>query len=137
MIENTFKKSLSVAVITDLLDFLFHFFFTYPPESLTYFVIKFLLAFFVAEGMFSLHFYIQRKEKRKYIIPLTGLVFSTLMSIYYRAWEWGEAKVPFGSRAPDILGVSRESLFFPLVWWLGHAAFFVVGVMIVNKLMKK
>jgi len=137
MIENIFKKSLIVAVITILLDFLFHFFLTHPMESLTYFVIKFLLAFFVATGMFSLHFYINKKEKRKFIIPITGLIFSTLMSVYYRAWELGEAHVLFGSRAPDILGIYRESILFPAMWWLGHASFFVIGVIIVNKLVKK
>ena len=137
MTENLFKKSLIVAVITILLDFLFHFFFTHPMESLTYFVIKFLLAFFVATGMFCLHLYINKKEKRKFIIAVLGLVFSTLMSIYYRAWELGEAHVPFGSRAPDIIGIYRESLLFPSVWWLGHALFFVLGVIVTNKLVKE
>ena len=135
--ETVFKKSLLVAFITFLLDFLFHYFLTNPMESLTYFVIKFLLAFFVATGMFSLRFYLKRKDKRKLIIPISGLIFSTLMSIYYRAWELGEAKVPFGSRAPDLLGIARETFWFPLSWWLGHALFFMVGVMVANKLIKK
>ena len=137
MIENIFKKSLIAAVITVFLDFLFHISFTYPMESLTYFVIKFLLVFFVSTGMFSLHVYIKNKNKRKIIIPITGLVFSTLMSLYYRAWELGEAHVPFGSRAPDILGISRGSLLFSTVWWIGHASFFIVGVIAANKLIKK
>lgn len=131
---NVFKKSLIVAAVTIILDFLFHFFLTNPMESLTYFVIKFLLAFFVAVGMFSLNIY--SKKKRKFIIPVAGLIFSTLMSIYYRAWELGEAHVPFGSRAPDILGIYRENIFFPLIWWLGHAFFFVIGVIITVKLIK-
>lgn len=138
MIENIFKKSLIVAVVTILLDFLFHFFLTNPMESLTYFVIKFLLAFFVATAMFSLHIYTRHNKRRKIIILLlTGLIFSTLMSIYYRAWELGEAHVPFGSRAPDIIGVLRESLFFPLIWWLGHALFFVIGVIVANKFVEQ
>jgi len=45
------------------------------------------------------------------------------MSIYYREWELGEAYVPFGSRAPDILGIARESIIFSLLWWIRHAAF--------------
>lgn len=143
MIQPIFKKALIVAVITFLLDFLFHYFLTNPLESLTYFVIKFLLSFFVATGWFS--FYTEKKSKRSLhkifnkdnlIISLTGLIFSTLMSIYYRAWELGEAGVPFGSRAPDILGLSRESIFFALAWWLGHALFFMVGVIIANQLIK-
>lgn len=132
-----FKKSLITASITLLLDFLFHFFLTHPMESLTYFVIKFLLAFFVAAGMFSLHLYINRKEKRRFIIPITGLIFSTLMSTYYRAWELGEAHVPFGSRAPDILGISRGTILFSTLWWIGHASFFIIGIIIANKLTKK
>jgi len=137
MINAIFKKALIIAIITDSSDFLFHLFLTHPMESLTYFVIKFLLAFFVAVGMFSLHIYTKKKDKRKVIIVVSGLVFSTLMSIYYRAWEFGEAHVPFGSRAPDILGISRTSLLFPAIWWLGHASFFILGVVIANKLIKK
>ncbi|HLD73089.1 MAG TPA: hypothetical protein VJA23_05910 [Candidatus Nanoarchaeia archaeon] len=138
-----FKRSLIVAVITFLLDFLFHYFLTNPLESLTYFVIKFLLSFFVAAGLFS--FYPLWKKSRSsskifnqnnFILLLTGLIFSTLMSVYYRAWELGEAGVPFGSRAPDILSLSRESILFALAWWLGHALFFVVGVIIANRLIK-
>lgn len=137
MIDNMFKKSLVVAIITVVLDFTFHFFLTNPMESLTYFVIKFLLAFFVATAMFSLHLYIKKKNKRKFIIPVAGLIFSALMSTYYRAWELGEAHVPFGSRAPDIMGILRESLLFPTVWWLGHALFFVVGIIVANRLIKE
>ena len=150
--NSIFKKSLIVAIITDLLDFIFHFFLTNPIESLTYFVIKFLLAFFVATAMFSSNIFIiagnrvsqnHKKakiflmEKRKLMIPITGLIFSTLMSIYYRAWELGEARVPFGSRAPDIIGISRESILFGTVWWLGHALFFVIGVLIAIRLIKE
>ena len=137
MMESVFKKSLVTAVITVSLDFLFHVFLTHPMETLTYFVIKFLLAFFVAAGMFSLHLYIQKKERRKAIVPVTGLIFSTLMSTYYRAWELGEAHVPFSSRAPDILGISRESILFSAAWWLGHALFFAAGAVVAEKWMKK
>jgi len=136
MINNLFKKSVIVAVITVFIDFLFHLFLTNPMESLTYFVIKFLLAFFVATSMFSLSIYIKKKNKTV-IILITGLVFSTLMSTYYRAWELWESYVPFGSRAPNILGISRESIFFSLVWWLGHAFFFIIGAILANKLIKQ
>mgnify|MGYP001594303663 CR=1 FL=1 len=137
MMESVFRKSLVTAVITVSLDFLFHVFLTHPMETLTYFVIKFLLAFFVATGLFSWHLYTQKKEKRRVIVPVTGLIFSTLMSAYYRAWEWGEAHVPFSSRAPDILGIPRESLLFAAAWWLGHALFFAAGAMAAEKLVKK
>ena len=137
MFNSLFKKALVVAVITDLIDFLFHLFLTNPMESLTYFVIKFLLAFFVAAGMFSSVIFVKKLKKRKLIVVITGLIFSTLMSIYYRAWELGEAHVPFGSRAPDILGISRESLIlFSGTWWLGHALFFTIGVLVALKIIK-
>jgi len=136
MIGYLFKKSFIVAAVTVFLDFLFHLFLTHPMESLTYFVIKFLLAFFVVTGMFSLDIY-TKKVKRKFIILISGFVFSTLMSVYYRAWELGEAYVPFGSRAPDILGISRESILFALVWWLGHSLFFIAGVIVATKLVKR
>jgi len=50
------------------------------------------------------------------------------MSAYYRFWEFGEAHVPFGSRAPDITGIARDNLFlFSGAWWIGHALFFIAG----------
>src|SRR3989338_7847277 len=138
MFNSLFKKALVVAVITNLIDFIFHFFLTNPMESLTYFVIKFLLAFFVAAGMFSSVIFEKKLKQRKLIVVITGLIFSTLMSVYYRAWELGEAHVPFGSRAPDIIGISRESLIlFSGAWWLGHAFFFIIGVLVALKIVKE
>lgn len=134
MPNNIFLKSLIVAAVTFILDFLFHFFLTRPMETLTYFVIKFLLAFFAASAMFSLNIFYKNLRTRKWIIPAAGLIFSALMSVYYRAWELGEAYVPFGSRAPDIFGINRGTIFFSLVWWLGHALFFAVGAIISIKL---
>lgn len=135
--QKIFWRALMVALITDGVDFCFHYFFTNPMESLTYFVIKFLLAFFVAAGLFSLKIYLNHPNKRIYALPLAGLIFSALMSIYYRAWELGEANVPFGSRAPDIIGIARDNLLaFSGAWWLGHAAFFVIGALAASFLIK-
>lgn len=137
MQDTLFYKSLIVAVFTDLFDFLFHTLFTHPMESLTYFVIKFLLAFFVATFLFSLKPLVN-KTKNLGLVILIGLLFSTLMSIYYRAWELGEAHVPFGSRAPDIIGIERTNLLlFSGTWWLGHALFFVLGVLISITIIKE
>lgn len=131
MKENIFFRSLIVAVVTDGIDFIFHYFLTKPMESLTYFVIKFLLAFFVATALFSLNSWQAQIGKKWSMTVLFGLIFSTLMSTYYRAWELGEARVPFGSRAPDIIGIARDNLFlFSGTWWLGHASFFIVGVLV-------
>ncbi|MFA6992951.1 MAG: hypothetical protein WC269_06840, partial [Candidatus Gracilibacteria bacterium] len=74
-----FKKPLITALVTLVTDFLFHFFLTNPMETLTYFVVKFLLAFFVASALFNLY----NSKKKEITMPaaaLTGLIFSTLMS---------------------------------------------------------
>lgn len=133
----TFQKSLITATSVLLLDFAFHFFFTRPMETLTYFVLKFLFSFLVATYIFNSKSFNNRPEKRKIIIPIGGLVFSALVSIYYRAWELGEAGVPFGSRAPDIIGVSRFNFLFPVIWGLGHALFFIIGAVIAVKLIRE
>lgn len=133
--KDIFKKSLIVGLVTVSVDFLFHYFFTNPMESFTYFVIKFLLAFFVATGMFNWVYYQLNLGKRKIIVLISALIFSTLMSIYYRAWELIEAQAPFGARAPDIVGILRSDLLaFSGTWWLAHALFFAVGVLLVERL---
>ncbi|EKD66514.1 MAG: hypothetical protein ACD_49C00038G0048 [uncultured bacterium (gcode 4)] len=134
-----FKKSLVVAFITIFVDFLFHYFLTHPMESLTYFVIKFLLAYFISSAMFGSDIYKSKSEWHLWsTIFVVGLIFSTLMSIYYRSWELGEAWVPFGSRAPDIIGIARNNLLlFSGIWWLWHALFFATGVLIANLITKE
>ncbi len=136
--EKVFKQALLVAVVTFALDFTFHWLFTHPMETLTYFVIKFLLAFFVAVGLFSSKKFIEAVSSMRvavYII-ISSLIFSTLMSTYYRAWELGEAGVPFGSRAPDITGIARYTILFAVIWWLAHASFFAVGAKLATKIKK-
>ncbi|KKR48424.1 MAG: hypothetical protein UT86_C0005G0008 [Candidatus Magasanikbacteria bacterium GW2011_GWC2_40_17] len=133
-----FKKSLVVASTTIMIDFLFHYFLTHPMESLTYFVIKFLLAFFVASAILGSNIYKNKIDRRWLIIFITGLFFSALMSIYYRSWELGEAGVPFGSRAPNIIGIARTNLIlFSGTWWLGHTLFFIIGVWLSNLISNK
>jgi len=107
-------------------------------ETLTYFVLKSLIAFFVATALFSLDIFAKKTKQINYLIVLFGLISSTLMSVYYRVWELGEAYVPFGSRAPDIIGIDRHNLFlFSGTWWLGHALFFVLGALIAIKFVRK
>ena len=136
--KKIFKQAFLVAVITFALDFTFHVLFTNPMESLTYFVIKFLLSFFVAVGLFSLNKFVKTNDRQKKIIYIiiAALIFSTLMSTYYRAWELGEAGVPFGSRAPDIIGITRYTILFSAIWWLAHASFFTVGAGLAAKIKK-
>lgn len=128
MFQPLFKKSLITAAVTVAVDFTFHYFLTNPLESLTYFVIKFLLSFFIASAMFASHIYITRLEKRRITIPVSALMFSVLMSTYYRVWELFEAMAPWGSRAPDIIGIVRGTVLFIAVWGIAHASFFVIGV---------
>ncbi|HLC46166.1 MAG TPA: hypothetical protein VJI75_00330 [Candidatus Nanoarchaeia archaeon] len=133
-----FRKALLTAVITVLMDFLFHYFLTDPMESLTYFVIKFLLAFFIATALFSSAWAVRSAVLRWHHLAIASLIFSTLMSVYYRAWELLEAYAPFGSRAPDIIGISHDNLLlFSGVWWLGHAAFFAIGAIASTEILKK
>lgn len=136
MFTSETKKVLVVAIVAAAIDFAFHYFLTYPMETLTYFVVKFLLAFFIATFLFGFSFYVKSKGwKNIGIACVSALIFSTLMSLYYRAWELGEAQVPFGSRAPQIYGIARDNLvLFSGTWWLGHALFFVVGVFVANKI---
>jgi len=130
------KKALVVAVIAVAIDFAFHYFLTHPMETLTYFVVKFLLAFFVATFLFGFSSYIKSKGWKNFGIGFVfALIFSSLMSVYYRAWELGEAQVPFGSRAPEIYGIARDNLvLFSGTWWFGHATFFVIGVLVASKI---
>lgn len=135
--EKIFQKSLIVALVTFVLDFAFHFFLTHPMETLTYFFIKFLLSFFVAAALFSFRKFIDHPKYQIIIASVAGLIFSTLMSTYYRAWELGEAGVPFGSRAPDIIGIQRYTILFSAVWWIAHALFFFIGALVAMKLQKQ
>ncbi len=128
------KKSLVIAAVTVVIDYTFHYFLTNPMETLTYFVVKFMLSFIIASAMFGSYEYIVKPERRKFTIPISGLVFSTLMSTYYRAWELFEARVPFGSRAPNIIGLVRGTVLFVGAWWFAHASFFIIGVLVANRL---
>lgn len=133
--KRIFRQSFLVALVTFIIDFIFHYFFTNPMESPTYFVIKFLLSFFVATLLFSNKKFLEGGEKSVWYIIIYGLIFSTLMSTYYRAWELGEAGVPFGSRAPDIIGIARDNLLaFSGTWWIGHATFFAIGAKLATKI---
>lgn len=136
MFQRTFKKSFIVAAVTVALDFTFHYFLTNPLETLTYFIIKFLLSFFIASAMFASAAYIAQPEKRYITIPAFALLFSVLMSTYYRSWELFEALAPWGSRAPDIVGLLRGSVLFIAAWGLAHASFFVIGVLVANRFVR-
>ena len=132
-----FLKALIVAIVTIGIDFTFHLLLTHPMETVTYFTVKFLLAFLIATGLFSWKNFQIKKSNRKYYIPAAALIFSTLMATYYRAYELFQAYIPLGSEAPNIYGIDRSNLLlFSGTWWLGHALFFVIGTIIAIKIIK-
>lgn len=136
--NDIFKKALIVAIITVAIDFTFHLLLTHPMETVTYFVVKFLLAFLVATGLFSWKKFNLHKAKKKFYIPITALIFSTIMATYYRIYELGQAFIPLGSEAPDIYGINRANLIlFSGTWWLGHALFFAIATIIAIKIVKE
>ncbi len=136
--HKNFFRALIVGFTTVFIDFWFHFFLTKPMETFTYFVIKFLLAFFIATGLFDLNSFIKKHYKSIGTIIIAALIFSTLMSTYYRAWELFEAYAPLGSRAPNIYGIDRTNLLlFSGAWWIGHASFFVIGAFLAKRLIKE
>ncbi|MBI4975574.1 hypothetical protein HZC20_02755 [Candidatus Peregrinibacteria bacterium] len=156
MFNLTVRRAFTTAVATVGLDFIFHYFLTNPMETLTYFVVKFLLAFFVAAFLFGLKskeyfssgfmkfvgFIFGKKSSELRSVgvlwmSIVALAFSTLMSAYYRAWEIFEAYVPIGERAPDIFGIARENiLLFSAAWWVTHALFFFIGAIVSSKFIK-
>jgi len=132
-----FLKALIVAAVTVGIDFTFHLLMTHPMETVTYFTVKFLLAFLIATALFSWKGFQTKEANRKFYIPVTALIFSTLMASYYRAYELFQVYIPLGSEAPDIFGIDRHNLIlFSGTWWLGHALFFVIGVIVAIKLIK-
>jgi hypothetical protein len=135
--DKIFTRALIVAFITVAIDFIFHLLLTHPMETVTYFVIKFLLAFLIATALFSWKKFNQNKDHRLYYLPITALIFSTLMASYYRLFELGQAFIPLGSEAPNIYGIDRSNqILFSGTWWLSHALFFLIGAIIAIKLIK-
>lgn len=129
-VNSKIKAALIIAIITILLDFSFHKTLTEPMESFDYFTIKFLLAFFVAT------FFINwPKQNWKWVIIFASTT-SFLMSLYYRWWEFFVG-VSYGERAPDIIFLDRNNLIlFSGTWFLSHATFFVIGIIISKKIIR-
>jgi len=129
--EGNFKRSLIVVVITLFLDFLFHFYFTSPMESFTYFAAKALVVFVVAQLMFS-------KPLTFFNILKYDLIFVLMFGVYYRLTEvfsglYLLAVVPDISIGSFIV-TSQTPLFSGLVWGLAHGGFYFVGIWLSNKL---
>lgn len=136
-IPSKVRVSLIVATMTVALDWIFHKTLTNPMETFDYFTVKWLLAFFVATVFVNWH-------NNKTPLPMTSTrillifaaVFSFLMSLYYRWWEYF-SNVPLSSRAPDIIFLDRSNvILFAGTWFIAHALFFVIGVVVAKKIIK-
>ena len=130
--------ALVIAVVAVGLDLLFHIILTNPMETFDYFAVKTLLAFLVATLLLNWRVAAEdasNVHKRSLILWFSA-GFSFLMSVYYRWWEY-LSDVPFSVRAPDIIFLDRGNvIFFAGTWFLAHAVFFFVGILISRKLVK-
>jgi len=120
-----------IAAIAVGLDIFFHATLTTPMESFDYFAVKFLIGFSVtilfldwpsrSDGLPSAFF----RGFRQTLVP--AVVFTFLMSLYYRWWEFLSG-VPYGLRPPDIIFIDRSNPYiFALGWFLAHSVFYLIG----------
>ena len=131
------KASIVVATITVALDWTFHKTLTAPMETFDYFTVKWLLAFFVSTVSFN---WLKNEPGSLRGVRLTlvfAAVFSFLMSLYYRWWEYFSG-APYSARAPDIIFLDRANvILFAGTWFAAHALFFLVGVWVARKIVKE
>lgn len=129
-VNSKIKAALIIAIVTIVLDFAFHKTLTEPMESFDYFTVKFLLAFFVAT------FFINWPKQNWKSMIVFASTTAFLMSLYYRWWEFFVG-VSYGERAPDIIFLDRTNLIlFSGTWFLSHALFFVIGIIISKKIIR-
>ncbi len=139
---NYFPTKVRMASIIGLvavgLDLLFHITLTEPMETFDYFIVKALLGTLIAT--LFLNWRVSAEDTSN--INNRGLSlwasagFSFLMSLYYRWWEYFSG-VEFSVRAPNIIFVDRANvILFAGTWFLGHALFFFIGILIARKLIK-
>ena len=130
------KMALTIAVVSVGLDLLFHIALTEPMETFDYFAVKALLAFLVATLFLNWRVAAEDASniRKRSLILWFSAGFSFLMSLYYRWWEYVSG-VPFSVRAPDIIFLDRSNvLFFAGTWFLAHAIFFFIGILVARKL---
>jgi len=130
------RVSVIVATVTVALDWIFHKTLTNPMETFDYFTVKWLLAFFVVTVFVNWHNNMPSPITNNRLLLTFAAIFSFVMSLYYRWWEYF-SNVPLSSRAPDILFLDRTNvILFAGTWFIGHALFFVIGVLVARKLIK-
>ena len=130
------KASLIIATVTVALDWIFHKTLTNPMESFDYFTVKWFLAFFIGTVFINWRNDKSLPMSSNRLLLIFAAVFSFIMSLYYRWWEYF-SNVPFSSRAPDLIFLDRSNvILFAGTWFIGHALFFVIGVLVARKLIK-
>ena len=135
-IPSKVRISLIVATVTVALDWIFHKTLTNPMETFDYFTVKWLLAFFVVTVLVNWYNNESSPITNNRLLLIFAAIFSFLMSLYYRWWEYF-SNVPLSSRAPDIIFLDRTNvILFSGTWFVGHALFFVVGALVARKLIK-
>ena len=135
-ITSKVRISFIVATVTVALDWIFHRTLTNPMETFDYFTVKWLLAFFVITVFVNWSDNESSPIKNNRVLLIFAAVFSFLMSLYYRWWEYF-SNVPFSSRAPDIIFLDRSNIIlFAGTWFVAHALFFVVGVLIARNIIR-
>ena len=135
--------AVTVALIAVGLDVLFHATLTTPMESFDYFAVKVLIGFFVATIFLNwptsrttgkeINFF----GKNLWWTLIPAILFTFLMSLYYRWWEYLSG-VPYGIRPPDIVFIDRNNTFlFALSWFIAHSVFFLMGAVTARLFLKE
>ena len=124
------QKSLILASVALAIDFIFHYFYSSPMETLTYFLVKFVLVFLIGLWVF--------KKNTVTSLVIGTVVFVAIFAGYYRVWEFLYG-YSFGYRVPDIiLGgkvVSWEEMpsIVTLIWAIIHGTAFGIPAYFIHK----
>ncbi len=136
--EKIVMKAAIAGGILTLLDYLFHILYA-NPETLGYFVYKFILAagfaylFFTGKANF-----LKVREKSIEALAYYGAFFAVAHGFYYRLLDIYQGN-PFFARVGDIhlfgLDVSASNFIqISLAWLVVHGGFFIIAVMIADRI---
>lgn len=123
------KNSLILASVALAIDFIFHYFYSAPMETFTYFLVKFVLVFLIGLWVF--------KKDTTTSLVIGTVVFVSIFAGYYRAWEFLYG-YSFGYRVPDIILsgkiISWEEMpsVVTLIWAIIHGVAFALPAYIIG-----
>lgn len=123
------KKSAITGIVAITFDYIIHYSFTSPQETLTYYFIKFILVALIAYVLFKK--FSPVTLKRAFI---AGTAFTIIFGFYYRLNEV-LYKTGYLSRVPDIFGFSINENFYIVVifWYIAHYLAFISGLIVADK----